>query len=138
FLLLLPGLSDGDEVHPWKHVQTSEETHETRIYCNYSLTNNAASKYLYWYQQKAMNNPRYILQLYKASSSANLIRSEEFDGRYTGHLNTSPRITYLSITNTQLSDSAFYYCALSSTIILSKVQLLTKTSEHGKCKRYLH
>ncbi|MGH0189867.1 UNVERIFIED_CONTAM: hypothetical protein FKN15_039368 [Acipenser sinensis] len=36
-------------------------------------------------------------------------------------------MTYLSISNTQLSDSALYYCALGTTVMLIKVQLLTKT-----------
>ncbi|KAK6483335.1 hypothetical protein HHUSO_G14815 [Huso huso] len=122
------GLSYGDEVRPWKDLQTSEETQETKIYCNYSLSNNAYTEYLFWYQQTPGRNPRYILHRYKASGGSKELRSEESDRRFIGHLNTSTKMTYLSISNTQLSDSALYYCALGTTVMLIKVQLLTKTS----------
>ncbi|MGH0182353.1 UNVERIFIED_CONTAM: hypothetical protein FKN15_008966 [Acipenser sinensis] len=121
-------LSYGDEVRPWKNLQTSEETQETKIYCSYSLSNNAYTEYLFWYQQKPGRNPRYILHHYKASGGSKELRSEESDRRFIGHLNTSTKMTYLSISNTQLSDSALYYCALGTTVMLIKVNPLTKTS----------
>uniref|UniRef100_W5MG01 Ig-like domain-containing protein n=1 Tax=Lepisosteus oculatus TaxID=7918 RepID=W5MG01_LEPOC len=108
-----PGMSYGDKVYPWMDFQTSEETQETRIYCNYSLTS-TANEYLYWYQQRPGGNPRYIL--YRIGSNNEDFRSEEFDGRFTGYLNTSAKFTYLSISRTQLSDSALYYCALKPTV----------------------
>ncbi|KAK1156655.1 hypothetical protein AOXY_G25669 [Acipenser oxyrinchus oxyrinchus] len=122
------GLSYGDEVRPWKDLKTSEETQETKIYCNYSLSNNAYTEYLFWYQQTPGRNPRYILHRYKASGGSKELRSEESDRGFIGHLNTSTKMTYLSISNTQLSDSALYYCALGTTVMLIKVQLLTKAS----------
>ncbi|MGH0180410.1 UNVERIFIED_CONTAM: hypothetical protein FKN15_004140 [Acipenser sinensis] len=72
-------LSYGDEVRPWKDLQTSEETQETKIYCNYSLSNNAYTEYLFWYQQTPGWNPRYILHRYKASGGSKELRSEESD-----------------------------------------------------------
>ncbi|MBN3284569.1 VPRE1 protein, partial [Polyodon spathula] len=122
------GLSYGDEVRPWKDLQTSEQSQETKIYCNYSLSNNAYTEYLFWYQQIPGRNPRYILHRYKVSGGSVELRSEESDRRFIGHLNTSTKMTYLSISNTQLSDSALYYCALGTTVMLIKVQLLAKTS----------
>uniref|UniRef100_W5MFI3 Ig-like domain-containing protein n=1 Tax=Lepisosteus oculatus TaxID=7918 RepID=W5MFI3_LEPOC len=107
-----------DQVYPWKDFQTSEENQETRIYCNYSLTNTVNYEYLYWYQQRPGGNPRYILQCYKSGSDYKTSRSEDFDSRFTGHLNLTVKFTYLSISSTQLSDSALYYCALRPTVRL--------------------
>ncbi|MGH0163144.1 UNVERIFIED_CONTAM: hypothetical protein FKN15_045363 [Acipenser sinensis] len=83
-------LSYGDEVRPWKDLQTSEETQETKIYCNYSLSNNADTEYLFWYQQKPGRNPRYILHHYKASGSSKELRSEESDRRSDASMGGSP------------------------------------------------
>ncbi|MBN3276822.1 TVA1 protein, partial [Polyodon spathula] len=75
-------LSYGDEVRPWKDLQTSEDTQETKIYCNYSLSNNEYTEYLFWYQQTPGRNPRYILHRYKASGGSAELRSEESDRRF--------------------------------------------------------
>uniref|UniRef100_W5MG17 Ig-like domain-containing protein n=1 Tax=Lepisosteus oculatus TaxID=7918 RepID=W5MG17_LEPOC len=112
-----------NEVFPWRDIKTSVETQETRIYCNYSLTNKAYTEYLFWYQQRPGRNPRYILHRYKSGSKTEGVKSEDFDSRFTGHLNLTAKFTYLSISSTQLSDSALYYCALSTTVRLIKVQL---------------
>ncbi|MGH0176306.1 UNVERIFIED_CONTAM: hypothetical protein FKN15_072481 [Acipenser sinensis] len=80
-------LSYGDEVRPWKDLQTSEETQETKIYCNYSLSSNAYNEYLFWYQQTPGRNHRYILHRYKASGGSKELRSEESDRRFIGHFN---------------------------------------------------
>ncbi|MBN3307815.1 VPRE2 protein, partial [Amia calva] len=121
------GLSSGDGVHPWKDIQTSEETQETRIYCNYSLTDSNNIEYLFWYQQTSGRKPIYILHNMKSGQGAIELRSKDCDTRFKGHLNISMKNTFLSITNTQLSDSALYYCALRPTVMLIKVHLLTKT-----------
>uniref|UniRef100_W5MFG5 Ig-like domain-containing protein n=1 Tax=Lepisosteus oculatus TaxID=7918 RepID=W5MFG5_LEPOC len=82
------------------------------------LCNTVNYEYLYWYQQRPGGNPRYILQCYKSGSDYKTSRSEDFDSRFTGHLNLTVKFTYLSISSTQLSDSALYYCALRPTVRL--------------------
>ncbi|MBN3318796.1 VPRE1 protein, partial [Atractosteus spatula] len=84
--------------------------------------------YLYWYQQRPGRNLRYILHRYKSGSKTEGLKSEDFDSRFTGHLDLNAKFTYLSISRTQLSDSALYYCALRPTVRLIKEQLLTKPS----------
>ncbi|MBN3318166.1 VPRE1 protein, partial [Atractosteus spatula] len=118
YILHVLNLTNGDQVYPWVDIQTSEETQETRIYCNYSVTS-SGTEYLFWYQQRPGRNPRYIL--YRMSNVLEDFRSEEFDKRFTGYLNTSAKFTYLSISHTQLSDSALYYCALRPTVRLITV-----------------
>uniref|UniRef100_W5MG39 Ig-like domain-containing protein n=1 Tax=Lepisosteus oculatus TaxID=7918 RepID=W5MG39_LEPOC len=108
--LVTAGSRTQHEVFPWRDIKTSVETQETRIYCNYSLTNKAYTEYLFWYQQRPGRNPRYILHRYKSGSKTEGVKSEDFDSRFTGHLNLTAKFTYLSISSTQLSDSALYYC----------------------------
>ncbi|MBN3284570.1 VPRE2 protein, partial [Polyodon spathula] len=85
------------------------------IFCNYSLSSSADSEYLFWYKQTPGSSPRYLLHRIKGSTDE--FRSDETEARFSSQLDTSQKITSLTIVNTQLCDSAVYLCALSTTVL---------------------
>ncbi|XP_015269378.1 PREDICTED: immunoglobulin iota chain-like [Gekko japonicus] len=63
--------------------------------------------YVYWYQQKPGNPPRYLLY-YKSDSSKG--QGSGVPSRFSGSKDTSANTGYLTITGIQAEDEADYYC----------------------------
>ncbi|XP_015269376.1 PREDICTED: immunoglobulin iota chain-like [Gekko japonicus] len=64
--------------------------------------------YMYWYQQKPGNPPRYLLYYYSDSSKS---QGSGVPSRFSGSKDTSANTGYLTITGVQAEDEANYYCA---------------------------
>ncbi|KAK1139661.1 immunoglobulin iota chain-like [Acipenser oxyrinchus oxyrinchus] len=107
--------SRGDEINQLNETITSKVSSDTRIFCSYSLSNSADSEYLFWYKQTPGSSPRYLLHRIKGSTDE--LRSDETEARFSSQLDTSQKMTILTIVNTQLGDSAVYLCALSTTVL---------------------
>ncbi|XP_070807150.1 uncharacterized protein [Pituophis catenifer annectens] len=69
-----------------------------KISCTMSRDSQVGSYGIFWYQQKAGESPKYLLN--NAGSS----------GRFTGSKDTSANAAYLTVTNLQAEDEADYYC----------------------------
>ncbi|KAL8180373.1 UNVERIFIED_CONTAM: hypothetical protein K2H54_021714 [Gekko kuhli] len=64
--------------------------------------------YIYWYQQKPGNPPRYLLYYYSDSSKG---QGSGVPSRFSGSKDTSLNTGYLTITGALAEDEADYYCA---------------------------
>ncbi|KAK6476630.1 immunoglobulin iota chain-like, partial [Huso huso] len=107
--------SRGDEINQLNDTITSKVSSDTRIFCTYSLSSSTSNEYLFWYKQNPGSSPRYLLHRMKASTDE--LRSDETEARFSSQLDTSQKMTSLTIVNTQLCDSAVYLCALSTTML---------------------
>ena len=83
--------------------------------------------YLFWFQQKLKVAPKLILN--KLTSGGGSTESE-FKERFNASLDTSTKTVPLSIQDLQISDSAVYYCALSSTVMAACSALVQKPLAH--------
>uniref|UniRef100_A0A3Q2EB52 Ig-like domain-containing protein n=1 Tax=Cyprinodon variegatus TaxID=28743 RepID=A0A3Q2EB52_CYPVA len=81
------------------------ETATLRCLYNTSSSNH----YLFWYRQKGSSSPQFILSRFKVGEG----KTEETE-RFSSSLDATARSVPLQIHNLRLSDSAVYYCALSS------------------------
>lgn len=86
------------------------------IQCNYTV--NPFSN-LRWYKQGTERGPAALIIVVYSDSKTS-------DGRYTTTLDTTSKHSSLHITAAQLSDSAFYICAVSALCSL------------GTCSQYLN
>ncbi|KAK1156685.1 immunoglobulin iota chain-like [Acipenser oxyrinchus oxyrinchus] len=109
--------SSGDEINQLNDTITSKVSSDTRVFCNYSLSSSTSNENLFWYKQTPGSSPRYLLHRFKTSSSTDELRSDETEARFSSQLDTSQKMTSLTIVNTQLCDSAEYLCALSTTVL---------------------
>uniref|UniRef100_A0A8C6VND1 Ig-like domain-containing protein n=1 Tax=Naja naja TaxID=35670 RepID=A0A8C6VND1_NAJNA len=69
-----------------------------KISCTMSRDSQVGSSYIYWYQQKAGESPKYLLY------------DDNTNGRFSGTIDSSANAAYLTITNLQGEDEADYYC----------------------------
>ncbi|KAK1156671.1 immunoglobulin iota chain-like [Acipenser oxyrinchus oxyrinchus] len=107
--------SRGDEINQLNYTITSKDSSDTRIFCTYSLSSSTSNENLFWYKQTPGSFPRYLLHHRKGSTDE--LRSDETEARFSSQLDTSQKMTSLTIVNTQLCDSAVYLCALSTTVL---------------------
>ncbi|CAI9619313.1 unnamed protein product, partial [Staurois parvus] len=66
-------------------------------------------RYVYWYQQKTGDRPRYLLW-YNSDSSKH--QGAGVPDRFSGSKDTSKNTGYLTIKSVLLEDDADYYCCL--------------------------
>ncbi|VTJ77770.1 Hypothetical predicted protein, partial [Marmota monax] len=71
--------------------------------CTYS---DSASQNFMWYQQYSGKGPKLLISIFS--------NGEKGEGRFTAQLDTAKRHLFLHISASQLSDSATYFCALST------------------------
>ncbi|GCC19782.1 hypothetical protein chiPu_0018528 [Chiloscyllium punctatum] len=144
FLLVLmavvPGTSGQYSVSQDPTEWTIQEGHTTSLNCRYTAAE-LAGETLFWYIQTPEEAPRYLLQRYNKQQGD---RSKDFTDRFSAHLDKEKKTIPLSISEAQVSDSAVYYCALSSTLIRRSSRpvqkparqlyglRLDKTAEHNK------
>ncbi|KAK6483316.1 hypothetical protein HHUSO_G14790 [Huso huso] len=107
--------SRGDEINQLNDTIILKVSSDTRIFCNYSLSSSISNENLFWYKQTPGSSPRYLLHRMKGSTDE--LRSDETEARFSSQLDTSQKMTSLTIVNTQLCDSAVYLCALSTTVL---------------------
>uniref|UniRef100_A0A674F502 T-cell receptor alpha/delta variable 31.0 n=1 Tax=Salmo trutta TaxID=8032 RepID=A0A674F502_SALTR len=93
---------------------TALEGELVTLSCNY--TTSSPSPDLFWYIQQTRNSPQYVLRRDRYSEGSN---SDEFKKRFDSRLNFTSSSVPLTIQRLLLSDSAVYYCALSSTVTTS-------------------
>ncbi|MBN3275054.1 VPRE2 protein, partial [Polyodon spathula] len=110
-LFVFTDSSREDEINQLNDTITSKVSSDTRIFCNYSLSSSADRENLFWYKQTPGSSPRYLLHRMKGYTEE--LRSDETEARFSSQLDTSQKMTSLTIVNTQLCDSAVYLCALS-------------------------
>uniref|UniRef100_A0A803T288 Ig-like domain-containing protein n=1 Tax=Anolis carolinensis TaxID=28377 RepID=A0A803T288_ANOCA len=75
-----------------------------KLSCSVSVS----GRYIYWYQQKPGNAPRYLLYYYSAS---NKHQGSGVPSRFSGSKDASGNIGYLTISGALAEDEAVYYCA---------------------------
>uniref|UniRef100_A0A3P8ZNG3 Ig-like domain-containing protein n=1 Tax=Esox lucius TaxID=8010 RepID=A0A3P8ZNG3_ESOLU len=106
----------GDSVTQPKEEVTVTEGGQITLTCRYET--DYSSPYLFWYQQRANDYPKYMLRRFKAGTGDN---ATEFKDRFHAHLNITTKSVPLRIQSLQLSDSAVYYCGLT---IINKMFIL--------------
>ena len=77
---------------------------------------------IFWYQQKPNSFPKYMLW----RNAIGEVVEHGFRGRFSTTLNTTSKTVPLIIQNLQVSDSAVYYCSLSSTVTAAHWALTQK------------
>ncbi|VTJ77760.1 Hypothetical predicted protein [Marmota monax] len=80
--------------------------------CTYS---DSASRNFMWYQQYSGKGPKLLMFIYS--------NGEKGEGKFTTQLDTAKRHLFLHIGGSQLSDSATYFCALSTQWLPRHLQL---------------
>ncbi|KAF4117461.1 hypothetical protein G5714_002014 [Onychostoma macrolepis] len=122
FALVIPECRAADTVdQPDKHV-TEAEGGSVTLQCKYTAT--SATPDLFWYIQRANDIPKYMLRKNKYGGD----QSTEFQERF--HSEVSSDSVPLTIKNLCVSDSAVYYCALSSTVTETHSALTQKPYPH--------
>ncbi|XP_015269373.1 PREDICTED: immunoglobulin iota chain-like [Gekko japonicus] len=79
-----------------------------KLSCTMGSGFSISSYYIYWYQQKPGNPPRFLVRYY---SDSNVIQGSGVPSRFSGSKDTSANICYLTITESLVEDEADYYCA---------------------------
>uniref|UniRef100_A0A8D2E634 Ig-like domain-containing protein n=1 Tax=Theropithecus gelada TaxID=9565 RepID=A0A8D2E634_THEGE len=77
--------------------------------CTFSGGINVAGYYIYWYQQKPGNPPRYLLR-YKSDSDKH--QGSGVPSRFSGSKDASANAGLLLISGLQSEDEADYYCLM--------------------------
>ena len=90
---------------------TAVEGDVAMLNCTFETTD--PSPYLFWYKQEATGSPKFVLMRLRYGSGNN---DPEFKERFDATLTLVSTLVPLRIQSVQLSDSAIYYCALSSTV----------------------
>ncbi|GCC21066.1 hypothetical protein chiPu_0019533 [Chiloscyllium punctatum] len=109
--------------HPVK-LQIQEDQTAT---LNCSYTTEYAGETLFWYIQYPGKSPKYILKRYGKEQG---MKSSDFSDRFTANLDKESKVVPLTITGVHISDSAIYFCALSSTVIRRHIQHIQKRGTH--------
>uniref|UniRef100_A0A665V511 Ig-like domain-containing protein n=1 Tax=Echeneis naucrates TaxID=173247 RepID=A0A665V511_ECHNA len=91
---------------------TAAEGEAVTLHCGYNSSSTGPS--LYWYRQDGNQSPKFILSRFKLDEGNT---EEHFKERFSSSLNSDLRSVPLKIQKLQVSDSAVYYCALSSSLI---------------------
>eukprot|EP00079_Xenopus_tropicalis_P029532 XP_012824988.1 PREDICTED: immunoglobulin omega chain-like [Xenopus tropicalis] len=79
-----------------------------RISCTlsgYSISDS----YVYWFQQKSGNRPRYLLRFY---SDSNKHQGDGVPDQFSGSKDSPNNVGYLTIRGALLEDDADYHCAI--------------------------
>ena len=71
--------------------------------CNYS---DGASQYFMWYRQYSGKGPELLVYLYS--------KGDKKEGRFLAQVDTAKQYVSLLISDSQASDSATYFCAVST------------------------
>uniref|UniRef100_A0A674JIF0 Ig-like domain-containing protein n=1 Tax=Terrapene triunguis TaxID=2587831 RepID=A0A674JIF0_9SAUR len=77
-----------------------------KLSCTMSSGTSIGDYYVYWYQQKPGNSPRYLLYYYTDSSKG---QGSGVPARFS---DTSSNAGYLTISGVLVEDEADYYCAV--------------------------
>uniref|UniRef100_A0A8C4Y429 Ig-like domain-containing protein n=1 Tax=Gopherus evgoodei TaxID=1825980 RepID=A0A8C4Y429_9SAUR len=80
-----------------------------KLSCTMSSGTSISDYYVYWYQQKPGNSPRYLLYYYTDSSKG---QGSGVPARFSGSKDTSSNVAYLTISGVLAEDEADYYCAV--------------------------
>ncbi|XP_060677334.1 uncharacterized protein LOC132807047 [Hemiscyllium ocellatum] len=126
-------------------LQTSAAGDTVTLSCEYS---GICQYTVYWYCQSPGQPPKYMLQRH---TSGEQNKENVAGGRISASLDATSKISWLMISQTQLSDSAVYYCALSRltarTVIHSTERAGQKperagnyrqsATDHGDCSKIL-
>ncbi|KAF3830314.1 hypothetical protein GH733_004133 [Mirounga leonina] len=115
-LLFSPGVSGKNQVEQNPPSLVILEGENCTIQCNYTVD---PFSNLRWYKQGTERGPAALIFVVYSGSKTS-------DGRYTTTLDTTSKHSSLHITAAQLSDSAFYICAVSALCSL------------GTCSQYLN
>uniref|UniRef100_A0A3B3C9Z8 Ig-like domain-containing protein n=1 Tax=Oryzias melastigma TaxID=30732 RepID=A0A3B3C9Z8_ORYME len=79
---------------------------------NCSFGKTATHAYLFWYKQEVNNLPKYML---KRGTYSNRENTEEFhEDKFDAELDKTNSLVPLKIQKLNVTDSAVYYCAISS------------------------
>ncbi|XP_060678056.1 uncharacterized protein LOC132808257 [Hemiscyllium ocellatum] len=114
-------------------LQTSAAGDTVTLSCEYS---GICQYTVYWYCQSPGQPPKYMLQRYTSEEQN---KENVAGGRISASLDATAKISWLMISQTQLSDSAVYYCALSRlstrTLIHSTERAAQKPERAGNYKQ---
>uniref|UniRef100_A0A4W3H357 Immunoglobulin V-set domain-containing protein n=1 Tax=Callorhinchus milii TaxID=7868 RepID=A0A4W3H357_CALMI len=123
--LLLFSLTRGDSVIQSEPSVTETEGGQVTLQSDYSTS--LSSYCLYWYRQRAENQPEYILRCCSGDSNqkANFAIIRFSDESF---------VTVLSVA---LSDIATYYCAITRTVFLSDYNAVHKPPKRREKLTYL-
>uniref|UniRef100_A0AAY5KC85 Ig-like domain-containing protein n=1 Tax=Esox lucius TaxID=8010 RepID=A0AAY5KC85_ESOLU len=97
---------------------TVTEGGQITLTCRYET--DCSSTYLFWYQQRANDKPKYMLSRFKTGTGE----------RFYANLSITTKSVPLMIQGLQLSDSAVYYCALRPTVATGCTYTVQKLCVH--------
>ncbi|KAG2469725.1 TVA11 protein, partial [Polypterus senegalus] len=102
---------DEDSVTQFPSSVRSREGDVSLLHCNFTHSSAYQNVFLQWYH-KEEGKIKYILQ---TSTLDGMNKEVTADGHFYAFVDTKLKTTYLRIHAIRLTDSAFYYCALSPT-----------------------
>uniref|UniRef100_A0A4W3IBC6 Ig-like domain-containing protein n=1 Tax=Callorhinchus milii TaxID=7868 RepID=A0A4W3IBC6_CALMI len=116
-----PGHCGGGSVKQLESTVTVNEWEAAHMHCNYTTTDTNPN--LFWYRQYPSKAPEYILW---ASTFSKPKYAEFAKERFSTNVSKAERTVTLNIIQVRVTDSAGYYCALSSTEAQISVSALQK------------
>uniref|UniRef100_A0A671UBB1 Ig-like domain-containing protein n=1 Tax=Sparus aurata TaxID=8175 RepID=A0A671UBB1_SPAAU len=88
---------------------TAAEGEAVTLDCQYNSS--STDYYLFWYKQDGDNSPKFILSCSQFGTGNT---EKKYEERFSSKVNSTSKSVPLKIQKLQLSDSAVYYCAVSS------------------------
>ncbi|MGH0188234.1 UNVERIFIED_CONTAM: hypothetical protein FKN15_028534 [Acipenser sinensis] len=113
FFICFPECRAEDTVTQTPGNMNAVEGQSITLDCKYSTS--SSLQYLLWYIQDPNDFQRYVLRRDNFGAGEN---ADEFKGRFDAFLNKTLKTVPLTIQQTELSDSAVYYCALRPTVTM--------------------
>uniref|UniRef100_A0A8C4X6A2 Ig-like domain-containing protein n=1 Tax=Erpetoichthys calabaricus TaxID=27687 RepID=A0A8C4X6A2_ERPCA len=126
-LIFISGINgkDEDSVTQFPSSVRSREGDVSLLHCNFTHSSAYQNVFLQWYR-KEEGKIKYILQ---TSTLDGMNKEVTADGHFSALLDKQLKTTYLTIHAIRVTDSAFYYCALSPTTEIMLLQSDQKPSQ---------
>ena len=121
-LFFLLEWSHQDKVEQLDPVIKVKEENDVTLTCALETSN--SSPYVYWYSQQPGKAPVYMLHLI----GENVQRNTDLNDRVSSKFDKKNKTSELTISNTLISDSAVYFCAMKPTLLQRYSECRTKTS----------
>uniref|UniRef100_A0A8C4RWL7 Ig-like domain-containing protein n=1 Tax=Erpetoichthys calabaricus TaxID=27687 RepID=A0A8C4RWL7_ERPCA len=109
-------LGKSSKENVWQTQNTVEviQGQQVKLECHFQTVSSTPE--LFWYIQRPRDSPQHLLT--RTSYDSN---TKDFKDRFDATLDITKKTVHLELLYSRLSDSAVYFCALSSTSSQSKV-----------------